>query len=68
VVKIKNYEAHAVAPNVLLSTTFLDTLSLCSSLLLRGKVSHPYRIMCKIIVSYILIFMILGRRWEHTRF
>jgi hypothetical protein len=30
-------------PNILLSTLFLNTLSLCSSLNVRDHVSHPYR-------------------------
>jgi hypothetical protein len=35
----------------------LNTLSLCSSLIVRDKVSHPYRTTGKIIVLYILIIM-----------
>jgi hypothetical protein len=30
-------------PNILLSTLFSDTLSLCSFLNVRNQVSHPYR-------------------------
>jgi hypothetical protein len=43
-------------PNILLSTLFSNTLSLCSSLNVRDQVSHPYRTTGKILVSYILIF------------
>jgi hypothetical protein len=46
-------------PNILLSTLFSNTLSLCSSRNVRDQVSHPYRTTGKIIVSYILMFMFL---------
>jgi hypothetical protein len=46
-------------PNILLSTLFPNTLSLCSSLNVRDQVSHPYRTTGKIIVLYILIFTFL---------
>jgi hypothetical protein len=39
-------------PNVLLSTLFSNTLSLCSSLNVRDHVSHPYRTAGKIIVIF----------------
>jgi hypothetical protein len=48
-----------LGPNILLSTLFSNTLSLCSSLNVRDQVSHPYRTTGKIIVLYILIFMFL---------
>ena len=38
--------------NILLNTLFSDTLSLRSSLNVRGEVSHPYKTTCKIIVLY----------------
>jgi hypothetical protein len=41
-------------PNILLSTLFSNTLSLCSSLNVRDQVSHPYRITGKIIVLHSL--------------
>jgi hypothetical protein len=44
-----------------LSTLFSNTLSLCSFINVRDQVSHPYRTTGKIIVSYILIFMLLDR-------
>jgi hypothetical protein len=40
--------------NILLSTLFSDTLSLCSSLSVRDQVSHPYRTTGKITVLCIL--------------
>jgi hypothetical protein len=62
---------HRIIPlrsNILLSTLFLDTLSLCSSLSVRDQVSHSYRIAGKIVVSCILIFKFLDSRWEDKRF
>jgi hypothetical protein len=45
-------------PNILLSTIFSNTFSLCSSLNVRYKVSHPYnRTTGKIVVLCIPIFM-----------
>jgi hypothetical protein len=38
--------------NILLSTLFWNTLSLCSSLSVRDQVSHPYKTTGKIIVVY----------------
>jgi hypothetical protein len=32
-----------LGPNILLSTLFSNTLSLCSSLSVRDQVSHPYK-------------------------
>jgi hypothetical protein len=41
-------------PNILLRTLLSNTLSLCSSLNVRAKFSHPYRTTGNIIVLYIL--------------
>jgi hypothetical protein len=43
------------SPNIFLSTLFSNTLSLCSSFIIRGQVSHLYKTRGKIIVLYILI-------------
>jgi hypothetical protein len=55
-------------PDILLSTLFLNTLSLFSSLNIRDQVSHPYRTTGKMIVLYILIFKFFGSRGEDRRF
>jgi hypothetical protein len=44
-------------PNILLSTLFSNTLSLCPSLNVRDQVSLPYRTTGKIIVLYILNYV-----------
>jgi hypothetical protein len=43
-------------PNILLRTLFSNTHSLCSSLNVRDKVSHPYKTIVGIMVLYILNF------------
>jgi hypothetical protein len=48
--------------NILLSTLFSNTLSICSSLKVRDQVSHPYRTTGKILVLCILIFMFLDTK------
>jgi hypothetical protein len=50
------------------ATLSSNTLSLCSSLNIRVQVSHPYRITCKIIVSYIIIFKFFDSNREDRRF
>jgi hypothetical protein len=55
-------------PNILLSTMFSNTLSLCSSLNVRDQVSHPYRTRDRTIVLYIVILMFLDSRQEDKRF
>jgi hypothetical protein len=39
-------------PNILLSTLFSNTLNLCSSLIVRDQVLHPYRTTSKIIITF----------------
>jgi hypothetical protein len=55
-------------PKILLSTLFSNTFSLCSSLNVRNKVSHPYRTTGKIIVLCILIFKFFDSNREDRRF
>jgi hypothetical protein len=54
--------------NILLSTLFSNTFSLCLSLNVRDQVSHPYRTMSKIKLLYIIILMFLDSRREDKRF
>ena len=46
--------------NIILSTLFCNTLSLCSSFSVKDQVSHPYETTGKIIVLYISILMFLN--------
>jgi hypothetical protein len=48
-------------PNILHSTLFSNTISLCSSLNARDQVSHPYRTSGKIIALHFPIFISLDR-------
>jgi hypothetical protein len=50
--------------SIFLNTLFSKTLSLCSSLKVRGQVSHPYSTTGKITVLYILIFSFFDIRRE----
>src|SRR5215510_1194114 len=54
--------------NILLSTLFSNTLSLCSSLSVRDQVSHPYKTTGKTTVLYTLIFVFLDSNLEDKRF
>jgi hypothetical protein len=47
-----------LGPNILLSTLFSNTLSLCSSLSVRDQVPHPYKTSGKTTVLYSLIFVL----------
>ena len=53
-----------LAPNIILSTLFWNTLSLRSSLSTSNQVSHSYKTTRKIIVLYILIFIFLDSKLE----
>jgi hypothetical protein len=55
-------------PNILLSTLFSNTLSLCSSLRVSDQVSHPYKTTGKIIVLCTLVFVFLDSNLEDKRF
>jgi hypothetical protein len=52
--------SHHLCPNILLSILFSNTLNLCSTISVRDQVSHPYKIKCKIMILYILIFKLFG--------
>jgi hypothetical protein len=43
----------SLGPNIVLSTQFLNTLSLCSSLIMRDQFSHPYKTTGKFMFLYI---------------
>jgi len=53
-----------LGPNILLSTLFLNTLSLRSSLSVSDQVSHPYKTTGKIIFLYISIFIFLDNKMQ----
>jgi hypothetical protein len=57
-----------LGPNILLSTLSSNNLSLCSSLSVQDKVSHPYKTKGKIIVLYTLSFVYLDSNLEDKRF
>jgi len=57
-----------LAPNILLSTLFSNTLSLLFSLSVSDQVSHPYETTGKIIFLCILIFKFLDSKLEDKIF
>jgi len=54
--------------NILLSTLFSNTLSLCSFLSVSDQASHPYKTTGNITVLNILIFVFLATKLEDKRF
>ena len=56
------------SPNILLSTLFSNTLSLCSSFNVSDLVSQQYKTTGKIIVLYTLIFKLLDSKLIDKRF
>src|SRR5215470_11094694 len=59
--------SYLLGPNILLSTQFSNTLSLCSFLSVRDQVSHPYKTTGKTTVLYALIFVILVSNLKKCR-
>ena len=55
-------------PNILLNTLFSNTLNLRSSLNVSDQVPYPREARGKIIVLYILIFVLLGSKLEDKIF
>jgi hypothetical protein len=68
IMKFSPFTSTLFGPNILLSTLFSNSPSLCSSLNVRDQVTHPYRTTGKIIVSYILIFKFFDSNREDRRF
>jgi hypothetical protein len=56
-----------LGPNILLSTLFSNTLSLCSYLNVRDQVSHPYKTTGRIMVLQMLTFTFLDSRRADRR-
>ena len=57
-----------LGPNILLSTLFTNTLSLRFSLNVSDQVSNPYKTTGKIMVLYIIIFIVFDSKLEDKRF
>jgi hypothetical protein len=51
-----------IGPTTLLSTLFLNTLHVCTSLSVRDQVPHPQETIGRILVLYTLIFKFLEKR------
>jgi len=52
--------------NIVVSTLFSNTLSLCSSLSASDQVSHPYKTRSKCTVLSFLIFIVLDRKMKRV--
>jgi hypothetical protein len=57
-----------LGPNIILNTLFSNTITLHSFLSVREHVSHPYKIIRKIIVLYTFTFTFLDTKLEGNRF
>jgi len=57
-----------LGPNILLSTIFSNTLSLRYILYASDHISHPYKTTGKILILYILIFILFDSKLEDKRF
>jgi hypothetical protein len=62
-----SYHFSLLGPNILLSNLLSNTINHCFSLIVREKVSHPYKTTGKIMILYILIFELLEWRQENKR-
>ena len=58
--------SYLLGPNILLSSLYSNTLSLCSSLSVSHQVSHPNKTTSKIIVLCILLFIFLDSKLEEN--
>jgi hypothetical protein len=54
-------------PNIVLRTSFSNTLSLCSFLSVRDQVSHSYRTAFRIMILFILNFTFIESRREDEK-
>jgi hypothetical protein len=54
-------------PTLFLSTLFLNTLSICTTLHVKDQISHTYKTTGKIIALYTLIFMFTDTKQEAKR-
>jgi hypothetical protein len=60
--------SYLLGPSILLSIMFSNTPSLCSCLSVSDKVAHTLTTTGKIIVPYILIFVLFDGKLEDKRF
>jgi hypothetical protein len=62
-----SHSSSLFGPNILLSTLFLNTVSLCSSLNVRDRISHSHKTTGRIMFLCSLTFVFLDSRWEDKR-